>query len=337
MRVLVTGGTGFIGSHTAAAIRREGHDLRLLARDPAKAQRVFGARGVEVEQVVAGDVTDPAAVARALDGCDAVVHAAAVVALESSRRQEVLDTNLRAVELVVGGAHERGLRSIVYVSSQGALFDPGGPPIHADAPPARASSAYAVSKALGERFVRELERAGAPLRSSYPPAVIGPDDPGLSEGNHTIRAFLRDLMVVTSSGFSLMDVRDLARVHARLVDPEAPNGRYLVPGHFLPWAGTVALMDELTGRRVRRVHVPGPLLRALGRVGDLVKRVRPFDFPLTGEAMDFATQWPGAVASPAFERLGIPLRDARETLADAIRWMHRAGHLTAAEAGRLAG
>jgi nucleoside-diphosphate-sugar epimerase len=337
LRVLITGGTGFIGSHTAAAIQRDGHSLRLLARDPAKVERVFGARGVPIEGVVQGDVTDAEVVARALDGCDAVVHAAAVVALEAGRAREVRETNLRAVELVVGGACERGLRSIVYVSSLGALFSPGGPAITAEAEPGRARSAYAVSKAEGERFVRELERKGAPIRSSYPPAVIGPDDPGLSEGNHMIRAFLRDLMVITSSGLSLLDVRDLARVHASLVDPQAEDGRYLIPGRFLTWAETVALMDAVTGRRVRRFRVPGPLLRALGRVGDLVKRVYPFDFPLTSEAMAFATRWPGAVASPAFERLGIELRDLRETCEDAIRWMHRAGHLTDREAGRRAG
>jgi nucleoside-diphosphate-sugar epimerase len=335
MRVLVTGGTGFIGSHTAVAIAREGPSLRLLARDPAKVARIFEPRGVPVE-VVAGDVTDPETVARALEGCEAVVHAAAVVSLEAGRAREVRETNLRAVELVMGGAQERGLRSIVYVSSLGALFSPGGPPIQADAPLGRARSAYAVSKAEGERFVRELEERGAPIRASYPPAVIGPDDPGLSEGNHTIRAFLRDLMVITSSGFSLLDVRDLARVHARMLDPDAESGRYLIPGRFLPWAETVALMDEVTGRRVRRFRVPGPLLRVLGRVGDVVKRVYPFDFPLTREAMDFATQWPGAVASPAFERLDIGLRDVRETCEDAIRWMHQAGHLTAREVGRLA-
>jgi nucleoside-diphosphate-sugar epimerase len=336
VRVLVTGGTGFIGSHTAEATQRAGHSLRLLARDPAKVERVFGARGVPVEEVVPGDVTDPAAVARALDGCDAVVHAAAVVALEASRAREVRETNLRAVELVVGGAHERGLRSIVYVSSLGALFSPGGPPISEDAPVGRVRSAYALSKAEGERFVRELERQGAPIRASYPPAVIGPDDPGLSEGNHMIRAFLRDLMVITSSGLSLLDVRDLAHAHARMLDPEADNGRYVIPGRFLSWAETVALMDEVTGRRVRRFRVPGPLLRVLGRLGDLVKRVRPFDFPLTGEAMDFATQWPGAVASPAFARLGVELRDVGESCEDAIRWMHEAGHLEAGKAGRLA-
>ena len=52
MRVLVTGGTGFIGSHAAAAIHRAGHQVRLLARDAAKVERVFGARGIGMDDVV---------------------------------------------------------------------------------------------------------------------------------------------------------------------------------------------------------------------------------------------------------------------------------------------
>jgi hypothetical protein len=109
-----------------------------------------------------------------------------------------------------------------------------------------------------------------------------------------------------------------------------------VSGSYLPWAGVIALMDELTGRRVRRLSINAPLLRALGRVGDLVKHVYPFDFPLSGEAMDFATQWPGVVCSPAIEALGIRFRDGRETYADTIRWLFRAGHLSPEQAGKLA-
>lgn len=336
MRVLVTGGTGFIGSHSATALRAAGHEVRLLVRSPEKAERVFGPH-TRPSDLVAGDVTDPAAVAKALEGCEGVLHTAAVVSIEASRAREVLDTNRRAVELVVGGAHERGLAHIVYLSSAGALFTPGGPPIHADSPLATSESAYGLSKTEGERFVRGLQEAGAPVRTVYPPAVIGPDDPGLSEGNHTIRTFLKDLMVDTSSGFEAVDVRDLARLNAALLSPDAAPGRYVAGGHYFAWTDLIALLDELTGRRVRRVPVPGPLLRALGRVGDAVKRVAPFDFPLTGEAMDFATQWPGTLRTPAVDALGVRFRDPRATFADTIRWLHASGNLTAAQAGRLAG
>lgn len=335
MRVLVTGATGFVGSHAAAALAGRGHRVRCLVRDRGRLARALESRGVACDDVVVGDVTDAGTVSRALEGCDAVLHAAAVVALEARRADEVLGTNRRGVENVVGGAHARGIESIVYVSSQGALWSPGKAPITADSPLATARSAYARSKAESEEFVRDLQARGAPIRCVYPCAVLGPDDPGLSEGNHTLRVFLRDLMVVTSSGFSIVDARDLALVLAALVEADAARGRYVIGGHYLPWAELVALMDELTGRRVRRVRVPGPLLRALGRLGDLAKRIAPFDFPLTGEAMDFASQWPGAITSPEVEQLGIPWRDARATLRDAIRWMVEAGHLAPHHAGAL--
>lgn len=336
MRVLVTGGTGFIGSHTVAALLRKGHAVRILARDPTKVERVFPPRGVRIDDVVPGDVTDPSVVAKALDGCDAVVHAAALVGLERRDAEKVLATNQRAVELVVGGAHERGLASIVHVSSLSALGRPGGAPITKDSPIGDATSAYATSKARAERTVRALQEAGAPIRISYPPGVVGPDDPGMSGANHAIRAFLKDTMVVTSSGFCVVDVRDLADVHARLVDPATPPGRYLIPGQFLSWPDTVAMMDRVTGRRVNRIHVPGPLLRVLGRVGDAIKRVWDFDFPLTHESMAFASGWPGAEMSPELAALAPRFRELQETYEDTVRWMYLAGHLTAAQAGRMA-
>jgi len=336
MRVLVTGATGFVGSHAAVALGRARRPVRYLVRSRKKLERVLGSRNVDCSDVVEGDVTDKDTVERALDGCDAVLHTAAVVALEASRANEVLATNLRGVENVVGGAHARGIESIVYVSSCGALWSPGGKAITEDSPLADARSAYARSKADSERYVRALQERGAQIRCVYPCGVIGPDDPGLSEGNHTVRVFLRDLMVITSSGFSVVDARDLAVLLVALLAPDEPAGRFIVGGHYLAWADVVALMDELTGRRVRRYHIPGPLLRALGRVGDAVKRVFPFDFPLTGEAMDFATMWPQAITSAEVDRLGIRFRDPRESYADAIRWMVEAGHLEPRLAGRLA-
>ena len=119
---MVTGATGFVGSHTAAALGAEGHAVRALVRDPEKLERVFRKRGLEPPEAVRGDVTDAASVERASEGCDAVVHTAAVVAMAAHRAQEVLDTNARGVENVVGGAVQAGIPRVVYVSSVGALL-----------------------------------------------------------------------------------------------------------------------------------------------------------------------------------------------------------------------
>jgi nucleoside-diphosphate-sugar epimerase len=92
MRVLVAGGTGFIGSHTTVALLEAGHEVCLLVRDLAKLDRVFGARGLAVPDHRVGDIGVAASVRWALAGCDAVVHAAALVALDAARAREVLQT-----------------------------------------------------------------------------------------------------------------------------------------------------------------------------------------------------------------------------------------------------
>ena len=315
------------------ALRAAGHELRLLVRNAEKATRLFGA---ETPELIAGDMTDPVAVDAALRGADAVVHAAAVVAMDARHADQLARTNPLGVEHVVGGAVRRGLESIVYVSSATVLFTPGAGPIRADSPLATGSSGYARSKVEAELRVRELQRRGAPIRTLYPQAILGPDDPGLSESNRALRIFLRNGMVDTSGGFEIVDVRDVAALIAALVRPEADPGGYLPPGDFRTWPELIALLEQWTGRRVRRVPAPARLLLALGRLGDAVKRWVPFDFPLSLEAMRLASQWPGSVPSQDLARSGVTFRDAEQTYRDTVRWLVRAGHLSRRKAGRLA-
>jgi len=336
VRVLVTGGTGFVGSHTAADLVGAGHAVRLLVRDREKARRVFAAQGCPLPECVVGDVTDADAVSGALEGCEGVVHAAARVALDAGRAGEVLRTNLAGVENVLGGAARAGLRSIVHVSSLGALFRARGPAPTPDAPVAPGDTPYARSKARAEEVARRLQERGAPVRIVYPSAVVGPEDPGLSEGNRALRTLLRFAVVVTSSGFQAVDVRDLARLHRRLVERADGGGRWLVAGPYRSWSGVADLLDEVTGRRVRRLPCPGVVLRAAGHVGDLAKRMVEFDFPLTAEAMAFATRWHPVDDAATWRELDVTPHPAPETWADALHWLVRAGLLRPRLAGRAA-
>ncbi|MGN6574149.1 MAG: NAD-dependent epimerase/dehydratase family protein [Nocardioides sp.] len=103
MKVLVTGGTGFVGSCLVAGLVEDGHDVRLLVRRPEQVATSLAPYGVEPERldgVRVGDVLDHDEVTDALDGCDATVHAAAVFSLDSRRAEEMRRTNERAAELV---------------------------------------------------------------------------------------------------------------------------------------------------------------------------------------------------------------------------------------------
>ncbi len=249
--------------------------------------------------------------------------------------QEVLTTNARGVRNVVGGAVRAGARSVVHVSSIGAMFVPDGPVVHADSPIAEGRSPYARSKSEADLYARGLQGEGAPVHVVYPSAVMGPDDPGLSEAMHALRTFCRDVVLLTSSGIQPVDVRDLAGVIAKLVERPGP-GRWIAAGQNLLWKEVADTIDSVTGARVRRVPAPGALVRASGYLGDAVKRVWDFDFPVTVEGMKFATQWSGADASDTERELGVRFREPAETIADALRWMHGAGLIGSAPVGRLA-
>ena len=332
MHVLVTGGTGFVGSHTVRALLDQGHRVRVLARSRAKAERVFAGSALPV--TVTGDATDPTAVGEALEGIDAVVHCAALVATGARHAKEIHDTNVRLVEVVVGGAVERGIGTIVYISSVLALFAPGSP-IDEHSALTAARSPYAESKAASEEFIRTLRDQGARICTLYPPAIIGPEDPALSEANHAIRSFVSQLMLNTSTGVEVLDVRDMAALITAFV-ASGQSGRHVVSGRYLPWPDAIALVQDLTGRPVKSLRVNGALLRILGRVSDLINNVVSFDFPLSSEAMQYMTQWPGTTASPAIDAAGVTLRDSRRTYADTIRWLYRAHHISRDQAGNLA-
>jgi nucleoside-diphosphate-sugar epimerase len=338
MRVMMTGGTGFAGSHTVRAYLAAGHSVRLLVRDPDKVRRVFDPLDLAIpeQDVIAGDITDAASVERAMEGCDAVYHGAALVEMKRSMAERVLATNRRGVELVIGGAVKRGLPSIVYVSSSSIFFTPGCGPLELDMPIAPGSTAYGQSKAEAEHEVRRMQDAGASIRVSYPTGIVGPEDPGLSDANQALYTFFKQTGVNTSSGFQIVDVRDLAALHLRLL--ELPDGahRYMAAGPMLSWPATYQTIDDVTGKRLLRFPVPGPLFRALGSLGDLIKHVYDFSFPLTRDAMEYATRWPGCRAEETTRELGVEFRDAHETYRDTVRWLYDAGHLKARHVGRLA-
>lgn len=138
MRVLITGGTGFVGGWTAKAIADAGHRVRFLVRNPAGLYSSVERLGVDVSDYVVGDITDADSVREALRGCDAVIHAAAVVATDPRQTAQMLATNSAGAHIVLGGAVELGLDPIIHVSSFTALFHPGLTMLRADLPVAGA-------------------------------------------------------------------------------------------------------------------------------------------------------------------------------------------------------
>lgn len=333
MRVLVTGATGFVGSHCVEALLEAGHSVRLLVRSPEKMRRVFTPLGIEIDDWVEGVMEDETAVGRALEGCDAVLHAAATM----YGGPEVLAANVAGVHNVVGGAVERGIDPVVYISSVTAMFPPPGPVFTVNDPIGEHATTYGRSKIEGELYARELQARGAPVTCIYPSGVFGPRDPAIGESTKGLRDAIRYGWPKTTGGVAIVDVRDVAQVVlASLVPGRGPH-RWMAGGHFVTWPEFATLCEELTGARMRRVPAPAALVRAFGRLIDLLQRLFPsFQYPLTYEAALFLTQLKPCDNSETERVLGVRFRPLEETLTDAIRWLAEAGEIDAKRAGRLA-
>ena len=334
MRVMITGGTGFIGYHTAQALMNAGHEVRLLVRSREKMKRLFGD---SVHSHVVGDVTDADAVKNALQGCDGAVHTAAMVSLDKRDEDKVVETNVGGTRLVLENALDSGVRRIIHVSSVTALYNPQATFLNEYSPPGSANNAYGRSKVESEIYVRELQDQGAPIHITYPASVIGPEDPAVTEPHEGLMTYLLDAVPVPPSGNQWVDVRDIALAHLRLLERDLPPGRYTLGGHFLTWTRLVDLLMELTGSKIRKIPVPGSLLLGLGRAIDWYNQIRekPLDLPVTHEGMVYATNWVKMDNSKALGELGVEFRPVSASLSDAIRSLVEHGHLEADKAGKL--
>jgi len=339
MRILVTGGTGFIGSHTVRALVAAGHDVRLLVRDEAKARRLWRDTPRVLEDLVVGSLTSGPDTVRALRECDGLVHTAAPVALaaSASEARRVARENVRAIRRLIERGLEDGIQRVVHLSST-TVFDPRGLERADETTPiVQDGDAYAASKVAAERHVRMLQDRGAPIAITYPPGVIGPDDPGLSEGVKGIQMFLKDAVMITSSGLQTVDVRDLAAVHVALVERPPKPDRFITAAEYRPWAEFAELLDQAAGVRLPRIELPGEAIRLAGRIGDQLRRFAfaSIDPMMSREASRFATQWTPFDASRTTRELGVAFRPALESLADTVRSLAERGLVEPARALRF--
>ncbi len=321
MRVLLTGATGLVGSHTAAALARDDFALRVLVRDPARLERALAPLGVKEPEVVCGDVTDPGVLAAALTGCDAVVHAAALFTLDRRRAAEITRTNVSGTRNVLGAAARLGLDPIVHVSSIAALFPPDGALLTTATSVKQPRDPYAASKADAERIARQLQDDGAPVVIVYPGQIWGPHDPTFGDGIRATLGYLRaGLFPWTPGGFPMIDARDLAAILRAALAPGRGPRRYMAGGPFVTPRTLADAFERVTGRRVRTPRVPGALMRGVGRIGDWSRHLG-FSHGLTREAMVTLTRGVPCDDAPTLAELGTSLRPLDETLRDTLGWL----------------
>ncbi len=279
MKILVTGGTGFLGRRTVAELVARGHAVRLLVRAGSSRER-FPA-GVEF---ATGDVTDRGSLVAAASGsggCDAILHAAALVKILAPAA-EFDRINVGGLNNVLAAARATGVSRITYVSSFIALGPtengPGGMlDESANTGPSQGERVwindYERTKTLADRRARAAIAEGTPLSVVYPGVIYGPGE--LTEGNIVVRHVLDligkklpALLGKPERRWSYVLVDDVARGTADVVERE-PGSRYVLGGDNVTLAEFYALVEELTGVPVPKRRFPDGVAKAAGAMAKL--------------------------------------------------------------------
>jgi farnesol dehydrogenase len=288
MKVLVTGGTGYLGSAIVRALAAHGHQPFVFARHAGAA----ALPGVAVK----GDIRDRRAVEEAVRRVDAVCHTAALVSLWRPQASDFDDVNVGGLRTVFEACAGCGTQRIVYTSSFLAL-----PP--AGRPAAIEANDYQRTKVRGRELARAAISGGLPIVTLYPGVIYGAG--AYTEGN-LVGRLVRDHLAGRLPGvigasriWSCAPVTDVAEAHVRALEVGRPGEEFMLGGENVPQMRVFEVVRELTGRRLP-LRIPAIAAFAVGALAETQARLtgRP---PLVtrGAVQIFQHDWPLDSASSA--------------------------------------
>lgn len=318
MKIFVTGGTGFIGGHVVRQLRERGDDVVALVRSPQKATalRELGCELVE------GDLSDAAAIAKGMAGAEAAIHAGAVykVGVPKSEFPAMFEANVAGTERVLDAAVSAGVSKIVYVSTCAVFGDTHGQVVEegfrrdSDFP-----SEYERTKTLAHELAEDRIAGGAPIVIVQPGGVYGPDDH--SEVGNIIDQVSRGKMpakMFPGAGFMYCHVEDIATGIVLALDKGRVGEAYVLSGHQGTLGDLIDRVASIAGRKPPRFTMPGFVLKASAPFGPLVGPLLGFPPNLREliASSDGVTYW--ASDAKARRELGFAPRDIDTGLRDTV-------------------
>ncbi len=328
MKALVTGGTGFVGSHLVRRLLAHGHEVRCLVRPTS---RLDNLQGLPVE-FAPGDLRDVETLRRAAGSCRIVYHCAADYRLWCKTPGEMYASNVEGTRNVMRAAFDEGVQRVVYTSTVGCLgLNADGEPANEETPVALGDMIghYKRSKFLAEREAEDWSGRGLPVVIVNPSAPVGDLDIRPTPTGKMIVDFLRGKMFgYVDTGMNLIDVRDVAEGHV-LAAGEGRAGEKYILGHS-NWTlkEIFDVMSKVTGMPSPTRQFPHWAAEAYARLENFwagsIARREP-SVPVEGVKLSRHKMW--FDASKAVRELGLPQSPVENALERAIKWFQDNGYV----------
>jgi dihydroflavonol-4-reductase len=329
MKILVTGSTGFIGSHLCKALVEQGHAVRAFHRPNSP---LTGLQGLELEHSM-GDITHPEELTEAMRGVESVFHTAAFVGRRDPRL--IYQISVDGTRNVLEAARRAGVRRVVHTSSVAAL----GVPLeqdHRKSEPLMPMNEnhswnipagrwpYGYHKHLAELEVQKAVAAGLEAVIVNPALVVGAGDLNRIAGDSVIRTAKGGIPVVIKGGLSVIHIADVVHGHLAALEHGKPGERYILGSENLTHVQYLQMIAEAAGVRAPALVLPTALVRSLRSPVTLAGRV--FSLPINGQMLEQAGYYFYFDVANAENELWLQeLKPVRQAIEEAIEWYRQAG------------
>lgn len=317
-RALVTGATGFIGSHVARALLGRGLKVRALVRPARSALRLID-QGIDV---AFGDLLDRDSVLRALEDCDYLFHVAALYTFSAPDPSLVYRTNVEGTRTILEAAGH--LKKIVYTSTVGALGShPDGRPADETVPVEERDliGPYKKSKFRAEAIARDLSDRGFPIVIVNPTAPVGPGDVKPTPTGRMIVDYMAGRMkAYVETGLNLAAVEDVAEGHCLAAERGRVGERYILGGKNLHLKEIFECLGRVTGIPAPKIRVPHWIPLTAAAVSTAAARLLGRTPSLSFEEVRLSKKFMYFDGRKAVVELGMPQSSPVAALERAVAW-----------------
>jgi dihydroflavonol-4-reductase len=327
MRIFLTGATGFVGHHVAKALAADGAQLRLLVRKTSKLKNLEGIGG----DTVTGDLLEPATLASAVSGCEAVVHVAADYRLWIPDPAAMYRANVDGTRELLRLAREARVQRFVYTSSVATMhFRSDGIVINEDTPVSLADMVghYKRSKFLAEQEAIKAAEGGQQVIILNPTTPIGPNDARPTPTGRIFVDFLnRKFPAYVDTGLNLVDVAEVARAHVIALTRGKRGRRYILGGENLSLKQILDKMSAITGIPSPTVKIPFAVAATYAFFEEWITgRIRGKEPRATLEEVRMGRKKMYASSARAQAELGFRILPVYPAMRAAIDWFRAHGY-----------
>lgn len=334
MRVFLTGATGFVGHHVARALAAQGAELRLLVRKTSNLENLHGLRA----ETHVGDLSDPATIKPALEGCDAVMHVAADYRLWIPDPAEMYKANVEGTRELLRLAREADVPRFVYTSSVATMgFRKDNVVINEDSPVSLKSMVghYKRSKYMAEEVAIEAAAKGQKVVILNPTTPVGAYDRKPTPTGRIILDFLNGKFpAYMDTGLNLVDVEEIARTHVAALTRGEFGRRYILGGENLTLKQILDKLSELSGVPSPTMKIPFAVAATYAFFEETITgKILKKEPRATLEEVRMGRKKMYASSARAQQELGFRIQPVMPALKAAIDWFEENGYVPARKAG----